>query len=184
MIIKYSKRRARWLRKADTAREAIPKRNSSWEEVVETMRGLTEQGVDFLESTVGEKKEEVRKEEREWYGWNNFSLGIYRPYFPRPRKYRRLFSEPTYWRGAAEVHMARKIIKPVFSSPMEIESYPRKISSLTTVSLLEKRETKASSLYIANACKRSVGTGCQWWSPKWFRFFSTCIRQLADNPGE
>ena len=54
--------------------------------------------------------------------------------------------------------MARKIIKPVFSRPRK-ESYPREISSLTTVSLLEKRETKALCLCVANACKRSAGTG-------------------------
>ena len=40
------------------------------------------------------------------------------------------------------------------------------------MSLLESRDTIASSLCIANACKRSAGTGSQWRSLKWFhRFF-------------
>ena len=44
-----------------------------------------------------------------------------KPYFSRPRKYRRLFSASLHIdRGAAEVNMAREIIKPVFSRPREI----------------------------------------------------------------
>ena len=47
-------------------------------------------------------------------------LEINRPYFPRTRKYWRFFPSPHIDRGAAEVNMAREIIKPVFSRPREI----------------------------------------------------------------
>ena len=71
--------------------------------------------------------------------------------------------------------MARKIIKLVFSRPREIKSLiPGRLArSPLSLSLLEKRETKASFLCVANACKRSAGTGCQWQSRKCFdHFFS------------
>ena len=73
-------------------------------------------------------------------------------------------------RGAVEINMAREIIEPVFSRPTEVRVLFRKISSLTFVSLLEKRETKASSSCAANPCMRNRSadtcTGNRWRSVK------------------
>ena len=89
-------------------------------------------------------------------------------------------------RGAAEVHMARKIIKLVFSRPREIRFLSEKDQLAHHCLSTRKCETKASSRCVVNACKRSAGTDTESkavpemvWS-----VFSTYIRQLADSPGE
>ena len=79
---------------------------------------------------------------------------INRPYFSKPRKYRRLFFPSLHIdRGAAEVNMAREIIKPVFSRLREIRVLSQEdlLAHHWLVLLPEKCETKASSLCVASA---------------------------------
>ena len=87
-------------------------------------------------------------------------------------------------RGAAEVNMAREIIKPVFSRPREIRVLSQEdwFAHHWLVLLLKKCETKASCLCSE---RYNASTGSPWPSgQKWFdRLFSTCNRQLADSPG-
>ena len=93
---------------------------------------------------------------------------INRPYIPRPRKYRRLFSEPTYWPRRSRGQYGEENQAGIF----EVEGNKSLIPGRSARSLLKKRETKALCLCVANACKRSAGAGSSWWSPKWFhRFF-------------
>ena len=111
--------------------------------------------------------------------------GINRPYFSRPRKYRRLFSEPTYWprrsrgqygegnneAGIFEAEGNKSLIPGRLARSPPTCPSTRKVWDENTVSLCSERY--------------SASTGSPWLcGPKWFdQLFSTCNRQLTDSPG-
>ena len=120
-----------------------------------------------------------------WAGTFLSKKEINRPYFPRPRKYRRLFSEPTYWprrsRGQyGEVNNQAGIFEAEGNKSLIPERLAR--SPLTCPSSRKVRDESVVSL-CSERCRAS--TGSPWLSdPKWFhRLFSTCNRELADSPG-
>ena len=111
--------------------------------------------------------------------------GINRPYFSRPRKYRRLFSEPTYWpRRSRGQYGEGNNQAGIFEAEGNKSLIPGRLarSSLTCSSTQKVRDESVVSLcserYIASSGSPSPS------GPKWFdRLFSTCNRQLADSPG-
>ena len=110
---------------------------------------------------------------------------IYRPYFSRPRKYRRLFSEPTYWpRRSRGQYGEGNNQAGIFEAEGNKSLIPGRLvlSPLTCPSTRTLRGESVVSL--CNECCNAC-TGSPWLSgSKWFdRLFSTCYRQLADSPG-
>ena len=108
-----------------------------------------------------------------------------RPYFSRPRKYRRLFSEPTYWpRRSRGQYGEGNNQAGIFEAEGNKSLIPGRLarSPLTCPSTRKVRDESIVSL-----CNEryNAGTGSPSPSgPKWFdRLFSTCNRQLADSPG-
>ena len=78
---------------------------------------------------------------------------INRPYFPRPRKYRRLFSEPTYWpRRSWSQYGEGNNQAGIFEAEGNKSLIPgNQLAHHWLVLLLEKFETKASCLCVASA---------------------------------
>ena len=110
---------------------------------------------------------------------------INRPYFSRPRKYRRLFSEPTYWSrrsrgqygegnnqgGIFEAEGNKSLIPGRLARlPLTCPS-TRKVWDESVVSLCSERYNASTG--------RPSPSGLKWFD----RLFSTCNRQLADSPG-
>ena len=75
--------------------------------------------------------------------------------------------------GAAEVNMAREIIKMVLSFRGQGKESVlwRSVCSLLNWTSTRKCETKASCLCAASVCKCSASAGSLWWSPKWLDWF-------------
>ena len=106
-----------------------------------------------------------------------------RPYFPRPRKYQRLFCEPTHWlRHSRGQYGEGNNQAGIFKAEGNKSLIPGRLarSPLTCLSTRKVRDKSAVAL-CSEHC--SVNTGSPWLSsPKWFdRLFSTCNRQLADR---
>ena len=111
--------------------------------------------------------------------------GVYRPYFPRPRKYRRLFSEPTYWpRRSRGQYGEGNNQAGIFEAEGNKSLIPGRLarSPLTCPSSRKVRDESVVSL-CSERCRAS--TGSPWLSdPKWFhQLFSTCNRELTGSPG-
>ena len=115
----------------------------------------------------------------------NFQVVVNRPYFSRPRKYRRLFSEPTYWpRRSRGQYGEGNNQAGTFEAEGNKSLIPGRLlrSPLTCPSTQKMRDESVVSLCSE---RYNASTGSPWPSgPKWFdRLFSTCNRQLADSPG-
>ena len=113
------------------------------------------------------------------------SVHVNRPYFSRPRKYRRLFSEPTYWpRRSRGQYGEGNNQAGIFEAEGNKSLIPGRLarSQLTCPSTRKVRDDSVVSL--CSECY-NASTGSPWPSgPQWFdRLFSTCNRQLADSPG-
>ena len=85
--------------------------------------------------------------------------GINRPYFSRPRKYRRLFSEPTYWpRLSPGQYGEGNNQAGIFEDEGNKSLIPgRLVAHNWLVLLLEMCETKASCLCVASATMQAQG---------------------------
>ena len=121
--------------------------------------------------------------------WASFRIFFFyyinRPYFSRPRKYRRLFPEPAYWpRRSRGQYGEGNNQAGIFEAEGNKSLIPGRLvrSPLTCPSTRKVRDESVVSL-CSECCNAS--TGSPWLSgSKWFdRLFSTCNRQLADNPG-
>ena len=103
---------------------------------------------------------------------SNLGSGQYlsRPYLPRPRKYRWLFSEPTYWpRRSRGQYGEENNQAGIFEAKGNKSLIPAR-EARSPQSLYSK--SPKGKLGDCPACKRSAGTGSRWRSPKWFhRFF-------------
>ena len=113
------------------------------------------------------------------------NLPLNRPYFPRPRKYRRLFSEPTYWpRRSRGQYGEGNNQAGIFEAEGNKSLIPGRLarSPLTCPSSRKVRDESVVSL-CSERCRAS--TGSPWLSdPKWFhQLFSTCNRELTGSPG-
>ena len=94
-----------------------------------------------------------------WNGPNRNEFSIWttkinRPYFSRPRKYRRLFSEPTYWPRRSQGQYGEGNNQAgIFEAEGNKNLIPGRLarSQLTCPSTREKCETKASCLCLASA---------------------------------
>ena len=110
---------------------------------------------------------------------------IYRPYFSKPRKYRRLFSEPTYWpRRSRGQYGEGNNQAGIFEAEGNKSLIPERLARwpLTCPSTRKVRDESVVSL-CSERYNASTGSPSPT-GPKWFdRLFSTCIRQLADSPG-
>ena len=96
---------------------------------------------------------------RVWFMEKILVCNVSRPYFPRPRNSRRLFSEPTYWLRCSRGQYGEENNQAgIFEAEGNKSLIPGRLAC-SPVSLLEKRETKALCLCLGNACKRSAGTG-------------------------
>ena len=107
------------------------------------------------------------------------------PYFPRPRKTGDYFPSLQIDRGAAELILARKKIKLVYSWPREIRvlSQEDKLAHLCFSTQKAWNESFVSLLRHGWNC--SAGTGSRWQSLKQcHRFFSTGICQRSESPGD
>ena len=113
-----------------------------------------------------------------------FNEKINRPYFWRPRKYRRLFSEPTYWpRRSRGQYGEGNNQAGIFEAEGNKSLIPGRLarSPLTCPSTQKVRDESVMSL-CSERYNASTGSPSPS-GPKWFdRLFSTCNRQLTDSP--
>ena len=108
-----------------------------------------------------------------------------RPYFLRPRKYRRLVSEPTYWpRRSRGQYGERNNQDGIFEAEGNKSLIPGRLAS-SQLTCPSTRKVRNESVVSLCSERYNASTGSPWPSgPKWFdRLFSTCSRQLADSPG-
>ena len=114
-----------------------------------------------------------------------FLCTLDRPYFSKPRKYRRLFSEPTYWpRRSRGQYGEGNNQAGIFEAEGNKSLIPERLARwpLTCPSTRKVRDESVVSL-CSERYNASTGSPSPT-GPKWFdRLFSTCIRQLADSPG-
>ena len=110
---------------------------------------------------------------------------LYRPYFSRPRKSRRLFSEPRYWpRRSRGQYVEGNNQACIFEAEGKKSLIPGRLArSPLTCPFTRKVRDKSIVYLCSESCNAS--TGSPWLSgPKWFDWlFSTCNCQLADSPG-
>ena len=90
----------------------------------------------------------------------HYRYNVNRPYFSRPRKYRRLFSEPTYWpRRSRGQYGEGNNQAGIFEAEGNKSLIPgRLVAHNWFLLLLEKCETKASCLCVASATNASTGS--------------------------
>ena len=137
----------------------------------------------WVSTWLKEKEEEEEVEEKDIL---ITLLTLNRPYFLRPRKYRRLFSEPTYWprrsRGQYGVENNQACIFEAKGNKSLIPGgLARSPPSLYSKSTKQKLCVCAKRTLASAVLVQVVSGGHR---NGFIECFSSCIRQLADSPGE